>query len=556
MKKLNPKHLLAIAALGAVAALSATGQKSRDMSPYRGLNTMGSIVQELETNYVDTIDANRAFKQAIDAMLSTIDPYTVYYPKQNREDISQMTTGEYGGVGMYLLEKDGSTYVSEPMEGSPAMAAGLRAGDHILMIDTTDVSHSKTEQVSKLLRGTPDTKVVVKVDRPYVQDSIMTFTLNRTKMRQPSVPYSGILNGKTGYVRISQFIENTGKDVRAALDSFLQHPELTGIVLDLRGNGGGLVEQAVDVASNFLPKGTEVVRTIGRDKSNSKIYKTTRKPIYPDIPLAVLIDGGTASSSEILAGAIQDLDRGILVGTRSYGKGLVQTTRPLPYSGVLKVTVARYYTPSGRLIQALDYKHRNEDGSAMRVPDSLTHAYKTLHGRTIRDGGGLQPDSVVEYPKVNRLVYNVVTDNWAWDFANKFAAQHAAIDRPSQFTITDTVYSDFKASIDPARFKYDSAMEESTEQLRKIADEEGYLNEETSAAFDNLKKLLTHDLGRDLDTHRRQIEEYLGGEIVTRFYNNRGRLEYALRFDNGLDTAVSLLNSEGYRNLLKPDKNK
>lgn len=549
MKRIIRGALLcaAIVTAGIVSA-----QKSKDMSVARGLNTFSSIVKELEMNYVDTINSETAFKDAIDAMLQTVDPYTVYYPKEDREDISQMTTGEYAGIGALLLYKDGGTYVSEPFENSPAYKGGLRAGDRLLKVDTVDVSKFTVDKVSKLLRGRPDTQVRIRVQRPYVQDSILNFTVTRAKIRNSSVPYAGVLPDSIGYIRITQFIEDTGKDVRAALDSFhAEAPGLKGVIIDLRGNGGGLLEQAVDVASNFVPKGTEIVRTIGRDKDATKIYKTMRKPLYPDMPVAVLTDGGTASASEILAGTMQDLDRGVLVGTRSFGKGLVQTTRPLPYGGVLKVTVAKYYTPSGRLIQSLDYKHRNPDGSAARVPDSLTHAYKTLHGRTIRDGGGLQPDSTVNWKKVNRLVYNVVSDNWSWDFANKFKATHPTIPTADKFVITDSVYNDFKAFIDPKKFKYDSAMEEATEALRKVADEEGYINDETTAAFDSLKKLLTHNLDRDLDTHRKHIEEYLGGEIVSRYYFDRGRTQYGIRDDEGVDAARGILKDKAlYKRIL------
>lgn len=548
MKRIIRGALLcaAIVTAGIVSA-----QKSKDMSVARGLNTFSSIVKELEMNYVDTINSETAFKDAIDAMLQTVDPYTVYYPKEDREDISQMTTGEYAGIGALLLYKDGGTYVSEPFENSPAYRGGLRAGDRLLKVDTVDVSKFTVDKVSKLLRGRPDTQVRIRVQRPYVQDSILNLTVTRAKIRNSSVPYAGVLPDSIGYIRITQFIEDTGKDVRAALDSFHAAPGLKGVIIDLRGNGGGLLEQAVDVASNFVPKGTEIVRTIGRDKDATKIYKTMRKPLYPDMPVAVLTDGGTASASEILAGAMQDLDRGVLVGTRSFGKGLVQTTRPLPYGGVLKVTVAKYYTPSGRLIQSLDYKHRNPDGSAARVPDSLTHAYKTLHGRTIRDGGGLQPDSTVNWKKVNRLVYNVVSDNWSWDFANKFKATHSTIPTADKFVITDSVYNEFKAFIDPKKFKYDSAMEEATEALRKVADEEGYINDETTAAFDSLKKLLTHNLDRDLDTHRKHIEEYLGGEIVSRYYFDRGRTQYGIRDDEGVDAARGILKDKAlYKRIL------
>lgn len=550
MRKILPLLILAI--LSAAVALHA--QHSADMAASRGLSTFGAIVNELELSYVDSVDNERAFKAAIDAMLETVDPYTVYYPKDDKEDIAKMTTGEYGGIGAYLLERDGSSYISEPMVGSPAQRAGLRPGDRIMRIDTTDVSTWKTDRVSKLLRGKPNTNVSIQVKRPFTDDSIVNVTLTRAKLREPSVPYFGVVNGNTGYIQLTQFIEKSGQEVRAALDSFRNNPAVTGIILDLRGNGGGLLEQAVDIASNFVPKGTEIVRTRGRDKSEDKVYKTMRTPLYPDIPLAILIDGGTASASEIVAGAMQDLDRAVLVGSCSFGKGLVQTTRPLPYGGLLKVTVARYYTPSGRLIQALDYVHRNEDGSAARVPDSLTHAYTTLHGRTIRDGGGLQPDSTVEWPKPNRLVYNVVRDNWAFDYANRYAASHPTLAPAGEFVITDSIYSDFKSTIDPARFKYDKVMEEATEQLRKLAKEEGYLDDNTSAAFDSLSKALTHNLDRDLDVNRKQIESYLGAEIVSRYYHLAGRSEYALRGDNAVETAVKLLHSPEYKKILNTEK--
>lgn len=461
-----------------------------------------------------------------------------------------MTTGEYGGIGSVIMERDGSTFVSSPMENSPAAKSGMRPGDRIIRVDSTDTSRKGVQEVTKLLRGVPGTEVRVRVARPWSADSIIDFTLERAKLQEPSVPYYGVINGGTGYIHLSSFIDKSPAAVRAILEQFQKNPELKNVVLDLRGNGGGLLEAAVDIVSNFVPKGTEVVRTRYKN-GTEKVYKTTRTPIFPDIPLAVLIDGGTASSSEIVAGAIQDLDRGVLVGTRSFGKGLVQTTRPLPYSGLLKVTVAKYYTPSGRLIQALDYAHRNEDGSVERVPDSLTHEYKTLHGRTMRDGGGLSPDSVVDWGKINRIVYNVVRDNWAFDYATKFAAEHPEIAAAEEFEITDDIYADFKKSIDPNRFKYDKVMEEGLKQLREIAKDEGYSSEETDSAFNRLGRLLVHNLDKDLDTNRKSIEQYLGSEIVGRYYYDRGRVAWSLRDDKALSAAEAILNDpQKYNSIL------
>jgi len=540
-----PAFILVLLSLGAFAQ-----KKSGDAALARNLTTFNAIVKELQDNYVDSIAPDRAFREAIGALLETVDPYTEYYPVEDQDMLQKMTTGEYGGIGSYLMDRDSSTYISAPMEGSPSARAGIRAGDRILRVDSIDVSHKLSADVTKVLRGRPNTAVTITLQRPYAEDSIVTVTLMRELLQQPSVPYYSVI-GNTGYIQLTSFINKSPAEVKEALEDFKADPRVENIVIDVRGNGGGLVESAVDILSYFVPKGTEVVRMRGREQSDERVYKTTRSPIFPDIPLAILIDGVTASASEILAGAVQDLDRGVLVGSRSFGKGLVQTTRPLPFSGVLKVTVAKYYTPSGRLIQALDYAHRNEDGSVSRIPDSLTHEYKTLHGRTIRDGGGLVPDSTIDWGKVSRLVYNVVRDNWSFDYATRYAAQHPDIAPAAEFVVTDEIYEDFKKSIDPDRFKYDRVMEEAMKQLRDIATGEGYMTDETTAAFDSLQKLLIHDLDRDLNTHRDEITEYLGSEIVSRYYYDKGKTAYALRTDKALKAARDIMNSDRYNKILR-----
>ena len=542
--------LAALCGIGAVAA-----KKSQDAAMGRNLSTFNAIVQELQNNYVDSIAPDRAFGAAIDAFLSTVDPYTEYYPAEEQDAIQKMTTGEFGGIGAYLLDRDSSTYISAPMEGSPAARAGIRAGDRLLRIDSLDVSRKLSSDVTKVLRGKAGTDVKIRLQRPYAKDSIIEIELTRELIQQPSVPLYTVI-GNTGYIQLTQFIKKSPAEVKAALDEFKANPAVENIVLDLRGNGGGLVESAVEILSYFLPKGTEVLRTRGRDASSEKIYKTTRTPIFPDIPLAILIDGGTASASEILAGAVQDLDRGVLIGSRSYGKGLVQSTRPLPFNGVLKITVAKYYIPSGRLIQALDYAHRNDDGSVSRIPDSLTNEFKTSKGRIVRDGGGLVPDTVIDWGKINRLVYNVVRDNWSFDYATKFAAENPTIAPAAEFVITDSIYADFKKSIDPVKFKYDKVMEEAVKQLREIATDEGYMGDATTAVFDSLQRLLVHDLNHDLDVHRSEIEEYLGSEIVGRYYYDKGKSEYALQSDKALNAAREILGSDRYNKILriKPSK--
>ena len=544
--------LLAAAAM--VAAPAEKPKESGDAALMRNLTTFNSIVTELQTHYVDSLAPDRAFKQAIRGLLSTVDPYTEYYASDEKEAIEKMTTGEFGGIGSYLMERDSSTYISAPMEDSPSARAGLRAGDRLMMVDTVDVSRMGSSKVTKLLRGVPETKVKVRVLRPYAKDSLLDIEIVRGKLHEPSMQYSRLDSDGTGYLQLSSFISSSPDEVRSVLEEFKGSGRLRNLVIDLRGNGGGLLESAVDIAGFFLPKGTEVVRTKGRDASEERIYKTTHAPILPDIPLAVLIDGGTASASEILAGALQDLDRAVLVGSRSYGKGLVQSTRSLPYMGLLKVTVAKYYIPSGRLIQALDYAHRNEDGSAARVPDSLTNVFHTRHGREVRDGGGLKPDSIIDWGKISTIVYNAVSDNWVFDYATRFAAAHPTIAPAEEFVITDSIYADFKKSIDPEKFKYDRVMEEGLKALREMAEDEGYLNPETEEGFDRMKKLLTHDLDRDLDIHRADIEDYLGAEIASRYYYGRGRTGYTLRRDKALAKAKEIFSTPGlYYEILGQD---
>lgn len=538
--------LLSLPLLAAMTIHATDPATSHDAAVARNLTTFNSIVKELEMNYVDTIRPKEAFDAAIGALLSTIDPYTEYYDADKRADLTKMTTGEYdyGGIGSFILQRDGSSYISDPMEGAPAAKAGLRSGDKIIRVDSVDTSNMGSDQVTKYLRGQAGTPVTVTVNRPYVTDSILTFELVRSKLNDPPVPYWGKVGDNMGYIRLTSFIDKSARDVREALEAFKKDPSVTQIVLDLRGNGGGLLEQAVEIVGNFVPKGTEVLRTRGRDASTEKVYKTTHSPLFPDIPLAVLIDGGSASASEITAGSLQDLDRAVLIGSRSYGKGLVQSTMQLPYDGLLKVTTAKYYIPSGRLIQALDYSHRNPDGSVARTPDSLTNVYKTLHGREVRDGGGLTPDVEVEWDQVSRLTYNLVRDFYTYDFANKYANTHESIPDAWDFEVTDEIYEDFKKSIDPTKLQYDKICEELVEQLKKTAEQEGYMTDETKAALDALTPLLTHNLNHDLDTKRKEIGEYLGAEIAARYYSDKGKLIQDLKYDPAMEKAKEILSDK------------
>ncbi len=528
----------------------AAPKKSHDNAVARNLNTFNSIVRQLEANYVDTIPVERAFETAIGGLLSEIDPYTEYYTAAQRENFKTMTTGEYGGIGSYIMERDSSVYFSGPYEGSPAARAGIRSGDRIVRIDTTDVSKARSATVSKLLKGVAGTPVTVRVIRPWAAYSVLTFTMEREKLNLPSVPYYGITQGDMGYIRLTSFMEKSPQEVKQALEEFKANPAIKGVILDLRGNGGGLLEGAVEIVNFFVPKGTEVLRTKGRDGKELKIYKTTKQPIMPDMPLAILIDGASASASEITAGAMQDMDRAVLLGSRSFGKGLVQSTYPLPSDGMLKITTAKYYIPSGRLIQALDYSRRNPDGTVAATPDSLCHSFKTLHGREVRDGGGLQPDIKIDWGKPSRLVYNLVRDNWIFDYGTRYAATHDSVAVPSEFEITDEIYDDFKKSIDPARLKYDKVCEDMLKSLEKTAEIEGYMNDSTRAEFDVMRKLLTHNLEQDLDTHRKDISRYLATDILGRYYYNRGEIIHDIKTDEAVVKAAAVLRDKKEREKL------
>ena len=549
MKKLT----IFAAAIVVLALLSSAATRSKKVDISRNLDIFNALYKELQTFYVDSIDAEKSINTAIGAMLDDIDPYTEYIPAKEQEQFRSMTSGEYGGIGSVIQETDRGVIISDPYEGSPARLAGLRPGDLIVMIDGDSTAGWRSSKVSEHLKGQSGTNVKVTVNRPYADDSILTFDIRRAKIQIPSVPYYGMLRDHTGYIVLNTFSEKSYPEVREAVEA-LKKQGAQRLILDLRGNGGGLVESAVQILGIFLPKGTTVLNTRGKGVLNEKVYKTSVKPVDTEIPLAVLIDGASASASEIVTGALQDLDRAVVLGNRSYGKGLVQSPRQLPYDGLLKVTVAKYYIPSGRLIQAIDYSHRNPDGSVARIPDSLTSVFKTAGGREVRDGGGITPDITVELPEVNRLTFNVVRDNWAFDFATRYAATHDTIPAPQDFVITDTIYEEFKSFIDPARFNYDKVCETAVDQLRKIAETEGYMNDSTSRQFDILASMLKHDLGHDLDINRKAISPYLAGEIVNRYYFNRGEIINSLREDVVVDSALSVLGGPRYAEILKKTK--
>lgn len=547
------KTYLKIAAASLLAALvvpAAMGDSNdaNSASVARNLDIFNNIYKELTTFYVDTIDAKKSIETAINAMLDDIDPYTEYIPASEQDEFRVLATGEYGGIGSYIMNRTGDkkgVYISSPYKGSPAAKAGLRPGDRITMIDGDSVVNWSSDSVSSHLKGQPNTHVHLKVERQWTQDSILDFDITRETIKVDPVPYHGVARGCMGYISLTTFNEQSAQQVKDAVVELKQNPDVKFLVLDLRGNGGGLMESAIQIVGHFVPKGTQVLVTRGRDKQSEKTYKTTADPVDTTTPLVVLVDGSSASSSEITAGALQDLDRAVIVGSRSFGKGLVQSTRPLPFDGLLKVTVAKYYIPSGRLIQEVDYSHRNPDGTFQRKPDSLANVFHTANGREVRDGGGITPDIKVEYPEINRLVYNIVRDHWAFDFATKYAAEHPSIPSPAKFEVTDEIFNEFKAFINPDKFEYDKVCEAGLKALKDVAKAEGYMNDSTSIEFKRLEKLLKHDLSHDLDTHRSEIAKHLAQEILDRYYFQQGQLEYMVRKDEAIDRTLEMFAKPG-----------
>ena len=530
-----------------------SGKKSKDhnFEVAKNLDIFNNIYKNLDLMYVDTLNAAEVIGTGINAMLRSLDPYTEYYPEENTKDLKMMLTGKYAGMGALIRynQKLKRVIVDEPYEGMPAAEAGLRKGDIILSIDDSVMTDKNVSHVSSCLRGDAGTSFILKIKRPST-DKTMDIKITRKSIKLPEIPYYGMRPGRIGYINLNGFPEGCAREMRRAFID-LKKQGAKGLVLDLRGNGGGSLQEAVDIINMWVPRGLTLVETRGKLRQSDHKYKTRLEPVDTVMPIVVLVNGETASASEITAGSLQDLDRGVVMGTRTYGKGLVQSPMiELPYNANLKMTTAKYYIPSGRCIQAINYKH-SDGGYRERIADSLTHVFHTRAGREVRDGGGITPDIKVEYPEGNRLVYNIVRDNWSFDFANRYAARHESIPSPEEFEITDTIFNEFKAFIDPAKFNYDRTCELILEQLEKATKTEGYLNDQVQAQLDSLKVSLKHDLNHDLDQNRKTISEYLASEILQRYYFDRGSIIEALKHDAELDSAAAVLNSpERYKAIL------
>ncbi len=518
----------------------------------RKIHTLNSIAKELETNYVDTLAVEDLMNGAIGALLYQIDPYTEYYPADDQDELLALSEGSYAGIGALISKRGDKVIISNPYWNSPSRRYGLRHGDVIIAVDGDTITPSTDiSSVSRRLRGQAGTKVRVDIARPYVgPDSLMSFEITRGSIVTEPLPYYGLLPDSVGYILLTQFSESAARDLKGAVADLVARPGLKGIILDLRDNGGGLLEGAVQTAGLFVPKGTEILRTRGR-QVEERIYRTTQQPVAPDVPLVVLVNGRTASSSEIVSGSLQDLDRAVIMGERTFGKGLVQSTRPLPYDDVLKITTARYYIPSGRLIQALNYAERTEEGLPTRTPDSLTTAYLTRAGRTVRDGGGITPDSIVESIEYSRLAMRLAAENKFADFANRTFNTDSTAKAADAVLVDSTTYESFSRFVVDSDFNYDRNADRMLRLLREATEAEGYMNDTVAARIDALEEVLHHDLSHDLDLRRDEIIMLLDNEIGSRYFNDGTVVARGIDRDHMITRARALLhNPAEYRRIL------
>ncbi|MDP2337471.1 MAG: S41 family peptidase [Bacteroidota bacterium] len=520
-------------------------QDDKNFQIAKNLDIYYTLFRELNLFYVDDIDPNKLVKTSIDKMLESLDPYTNFIPEDDVEDFRFMTTGEYAGIGALISKQNGKIVISEPYEGFPAQKSGLKAGDILLEVAGKSTEKLSTEDVSSLLKGPANKPIVVKIQR-YGQKKPLEIEIIREKIQIDPVPYYGMLDKETGYIRLSNFTVDCTERVKMALIELKEKQGAKTLVLDLRSNPGGLLMEAVRIANLFIPKGQEIVSTRGKVKQWDKIYTATENPIDTIIPIAVLVNRGSASASEIVAGAIQDLDRGMIIGTRTFGKGLVQTTRDLSYNAKLKITTAKYYIPSGRCIQALDYTHRNEDGSVGIIPDSLVSKYTTKKGRIVFDGGGVAPDITVDDETLSNVAMNLMAKSLVFDYATYFNSKTEKIASPEEFIISPEVYADFILFVKNQDFKYESKTEEELDQLVQVAKREKYYNI-SKDEFEKLKVVLGHNLDQDMEHFKEEISELLADEIVSRYYYQKGAIKAALRDDSDVKKALEVLHKpDGY----------
>lgn len=553
--------IVALLSLGLLSSLVSTASAQSDKTAQdpkiatdRAVEIYRNVLSNVTALYVDSFDVEKIAAQGLNITLSQLDPYTNYFPETDREDFNFMTTGEYGGIGAYILQVDSTVYVREPMPGSPAAQAGLRSGDAFLEIDGKSVVPGTASLISSKLKGPIGTDVRVCI-LPAGETKPVEKTLSRANVVVDQVSYSAVYGDRIGYIRLNSFTVKSAADVKRAYERLSAKGKLKGLVLDLRGNTGGVLDGAIDIVGMFVPKKTKVLYTKGKLPQSMQEYYTEEEPLSLDLPLVVLINGSSASASEIVAGSLQDLDRAVLVGSKSFGKGLVQSTRPTPYNGIVKVTVARYYIPSGRCIQQLDYSHRNPDGSVAAVPDSLTKVFHTTRGRIVRDGGGIRPDITVEDEILTEPVLSMSRKGALFKFATHLAAQRPTPSSLSDIIVTGEDYEALVDTLEASDFKYGQMSSRALEQLRELAEFEGY-DDESKEEFEALKKKLTPSLRRDIESHREQVIDMLRGELAMHHFGSQGYYAVLMETDPSLKEAIKILEDGArYREILSPKKN-
>ena len=533
-----------------LAAALAGAQTDKGFEIAKNLEIFANVYKNLHANYVDDVDPGKAMKTAIDAMLASMDPYTNYYAESDIEDVKLQIMGQYGGLGALIHQDGSSVYIAEPYKGLPADKAGLKIGDRIVAVDGTSTEGKNNADVSSAMRGQAGTDVTITVER---DGKMLDYTITRAEIRLPNMSYSGMLPSGIGYIRLDEFTQDAAKNVREAFQKLKRdNPNMRGVILDLRNNGGGLMGEAVDIVNIWVRNGELVVETKGKVASKNLKSRTRYTPEDTEIPLAVLINSNSASASEIVSGSLQDLDRAIIIGERSFGKGLVQNILNMPYNSQMKVTVSKYFIPSGRCIQAIDYQHRDADGHAIKVPDSLKTAFQTRNGRTVYDGFGIEPDVEVEHPDASLLSVALYNRFHFFNYAVKFAREHDSIAPAAQFAITDEIWNDFVDYLSDKTYDYTTYTENIITELRKVAEEENYLDN-LKQQIDQLEKTYKEAKKEDLNRNRQEISELLKDAILLHYYYRQGCIEGALADDPDVEQAVKILTDPAaYQKILRP----
>ena len=529
--------------------LKLQAQNSDNFEIAKNLDIFATMYKELNTNYVDELKRGELIKTGIDAMLESLDPYTVYIPESEIEDYKIMTTGQYGGIGSLIHKQGKYVVISEPWEGSPAQKAGLKAGDKILEVNDKPTLGKSVNDISIILKGEPKTSARLLLERPGESKPIEKEIMRET-ITVDNVPYYGMVNDHIGYIKLTGFTTEAGNESKKAFQALKEKNNLKGLIFDLRDNGGGLLNEAVNITNIFVKRGKLVVSTKGKLSDKNRSYYTQAEPLDTIIPLIVLVNGSSASASEIVCGAIQDLDRGVILGQRTFGKGLVQNVLPLSYNTQMKVTVAKYYIPSGRCIQAINYSERDTNGIAGKFPDSLKTAFKTLHGRLVYDGTGIEPDLQMEPNTLSNISYALLSRYLVFDYATQFCLKHDTIDPPGKFEITDEIYSDFLKYISDKNYDYTTRSEKELADLRKSTEKEKYF-EDVKPEFEALKLKIMHNKNDDLERNKIEIKRFLSSEIITRYYYQKGRIELQLKKDEDVAKAIEILdNTKTYLSIL------